>query len=77
MSFTHINNNATPEMRRAWAAKAAETRRARTQAKRDAWRARSEDHNRNIAILRAVRDDTDASPAARLRAVRLLSQLDG
>ena len=76
MSFEHINKTATPEMRRAWAAKAAETCRARTQAKRDAWRARSEDHNRNIAILRAVRDDTDASPAARLRAVRLLSQLE-
>ena len=76
-NFDHFNQTVTQEKRREIAAKAAATRRARTQAKRDAWRAKNEDHSRNIAVLRAVRDDTDASPAARLRAVRLLSQLDG
>ena len=76
-NFDNFNRTVTPEKRREIAARAAATRRTKTQAKRDAWRAHIEDHSRNIAVLRAVRDDTDASPAARLRAVRLLSQLDG
>lgn len=67
----------TAEQRKAAAAKAAATLKARKEAERERFRAVLRDQEIALEVCRSIRDDVTASDADRLEAIRMISVITG